>query len=59
MRDGTGHNKFIFKIPYYFYFLSFNFFLREKIIFSRPKNEGVGVIFYSISLLNEKETYQI
>ena len=30
MRDGTGHNKFIFKIPYSFYFLSLNFFYEKK-----------------------------
>ena len=61
MRDGTGHNKFISKIPYSFYFLSFFFFFffYEKILFFHvpQKLRGRGDI-YSISLF-EKETYQI
>ena len=39
MRDGTGHSKFIFKIPYSFYFLSFDFFFtRKNICFTSPQN---------------------
>ena len=41
MRDGTGHNKFIFKIPYSFFFfwvLFYFFFLPELIFFMSPKN---------------------
>ena len=31
----------------------------NKIIFYTPKNKGVGVTVYSISLSNEMETYQV